>query len=971
MAKINGLCVIVAAIVFGIFFVHATPVAQQHQLGARQCTWGPSFWCGNLTNAKQCNAVRHCIQTVWEMRDVPVDNDSICKICKDMVTQARDQLRSNETMEELKEVFEGSCNLIPIKPVKKECCKLADDFVPELVEALSSQMNPDQVCSVAGLCNNAEIDQILQKYYSGALDGSLIEEEKESSSTELQSPHTKKRNLLTCGSCNSISTFIAAKFEATDRDDFLENTLHLCGTLSSFSDACASIVLTYFNDIYDHLKQNLNAAGMCHLSGVCAANYHRHPEDEQANKIENEAIDLTSLQGDDIPCELCEQLVNHLRDLLVANTTEAEFKQVLEGLCKQTKSNFRAECLSIVDQYYDVIYNTLVKNLDANGACFMIGVCPKSANSQLLGAEIRPLIPAVEPAELQVTIQKKLGANEPKFTQEELQSMTLPIDHLMGAANPELLVDNGELCTLCEYVLHFIQEALATPTTDDDIKHTVSAICDKLPKGVKGQCHNFIDMYGDAVIALLIQGLNPREVCPKLQMCPKNLNKRNDMEVIAVEPYNSDVSDKPTCPLCLFAVEQAQQQIKDNKSKQHIKNVLDHLCNHLPIKLKGECVDFIETYSSELIDKLISDFKPQEICVSLKLCDNSESYLDDMGISMEDFDSSEDKSGENEIDSNEMPVQIEFQNYSPPNCWLCEEVIKNVEKRVNKHTSKDDIKKALHRSCDKMKRAHLKDECNRYVDRYGDKIATLILKEMEPKMICRELGLCLWSELEDLDIDEALKYDVIAAAPKDDEQLALVPYNRLTGLDDIVVKEPPTCVLCEFVMTKLEADLKNKTTQDEIKKAIENVCHHMPKTVSQSCEKFVEQYASAIIAMIGSVPPKEICTRMQLCLASLDAVVTDEVIECGVCHGVSLALLPYFKKQKDHKNVLTTDLVAIACETLPAKYYTICSEMVAIYGQSILHLSEQPNMNEAMICAEVGKCFDNEKSGLAYVRITA
>jgi len=41
---------------------------------------------------------------------------------------------------------------------------------------------------------------------------------------------------------------------------------------------------------------------------------------------------------DDLPCKLCEQLVSHLKDLLVANTTETEFKQVLLGLCKQTKS---------------------------------------------------------------------------------------------------------------------------------------------------------------------------------------------------------------------------------------------------------------------------------------------------------------------------------------------------------------------------------------------------------------------------------------------------------------------------------------------------------------------------------------------------------------------------------------------------------------------------------------------------------
>lgn len=64
------------------------------------------------------------------------------------------------------------------------------------------------------------------------------------------------------------------------------------------------------------------------------------------------------------------------RDLLTANTTETEFKQVLEGLCKQTKS-FKQECLSLADQYYDLIYAKLTKDLDPEGACFMIGICPK------------------------------------------------------------------------------------------------------------------------------------------------------------------------------------------------------------------------------------------------------------------------------------------------------------------------------------------------------------------------------------------------------------------------------------------------------------------------------------------------------------------------------------------------------------------------------------------------------------------
>lgn len=77
---------------------------------------------------------------------MPEDNDSICQICLDMVKQARDQLESNETQDDLRAVFEGSCKLIPVKLVRKECIKLADDFIPELIEALASQMNPNVSC---------------------------------------------------------------------------------------------------------------------------------------------------------------------------------------------------------------------------------------------------------------------------------------------------------------------------------------------------------------------------------------------------------------------------------------------------------------------------------------------------------------------------------------------------------------------------------------------------------------------------------------------------------------------------------------------------------------------------------------------------------------------------------------------------------------------------------------------------------
>ncbi|EDW84504.1 uncharacterized protein Dwil_GK13103 [Drosophila willistoni] len=931
-----GLLAILALSVCGI--ISATP------LGSQKCTWGPSYWCDNLSNSKECRATRHCVQTVWVNREVPVDTGSICQICKDMVTQARDQLRSNETEEEIKEVFEGSCKLIPIKPVQKECIIVADNFIPELVEALSSEMNPDQVCSVAGLCNSAKIDELMKKSYQSVLDGTLTDDDDVEEVTSVQ----LKPNLLSCGNCNLLSSMIHHKFETTNRDDMVEQLLHVCGSLSSFSDACANIVLTYFNDIYDHVKEHLSNKAVCHLSGVCAAKYHQHEDDEP------EPEPLVALDaGDDIPCELCEQLVKHLRDVLVANTTETEFKQVLEGFCKQSRG-FKNECISIVDEYYHVIYSSLVNNLDANGACFLIGICPKNQKIFNDAAPIMPLLPVVEPAHVQVTI-KKLGANEPKFTQDQILNMQLPIDHLMGAANPSQLVEGGELCTICEYLLHFIQESLATPATDDQIKHTVENVCGKLPQGVAGQCRNFVEMYGDAVIALLIQGLNPRSVCPMMQMCPRNIEKAEDIEVFHPAPLPSDQQDQPTCPLCLFAVEQAQIKIRDNKSKENIKKVLDGLCSHLPTKLKSECVDFIDTYTNELIDMLITDFKPQEICVQLKLCPKSKNRLSDFGISLEEEDkSSSEEISFNEIgSSDEFPIEVSFKKdvSGAPNCLLCKELIKELEKKLGPKPNKADIEKELSQVCDKLKKA-ASHQCHKIVDKYGDKIADLLIAAEDPKYICLELGFCLLNDEEDLEVDEALKYDVIA-----------LPHETST------IKDTPSCVLCEFVMTKVESELKNKSDQEEIKSVLLQICDHLPNTVRKQCDSFVNGYAAAVIDLLSKVPPKEVCQKLMLCM---NQAVTDEVIECGVCHGASQALLSHIRSQKDKNVELTTlDMTEVACGDLPAKYYSICSEMISIYGISIKHLADKPYMDQSHVCSEIGKCFDNEKSSLAFARITA
>lgn len=70
-----------------------------------------------------------------------------------------------------------------------------------------------------------------------------------------------------------------------------------------------------------------------------------------------------------------------------------------------------------------------------------------------------------------------------------------------------------------------------------------------------------------------------------------------------------------------------------------------------------------------------------------------------------------------------------------------------------------------------------------------------------------------------------------------------------------------------MIMTRLEKELADKKTIEEIEESVLHICNKLPKTVNQQCTKFVKQYGDLIISLASKVPPKEICTEMQLCTA--------------------------------------------------------------------------------------------------------
>lgn len=139
-------------------------------------------------------------------------------------------------------------------------------------------------------------------------------------------------------------------------------------------------------------------------------------------------------------------------------------------------------------------------------------------------------------------------------------------------------------------------------------------------------------------------------------------------------------------------------------------------------------------------------------------------------------------------------------------------------------------------------------------------------KQLNPKQICQQLSLCAEKKAQDLEIDEAIIVNVVAI-PAFPQNFGRVPLKSSVPVEAAPLADDPQCVVCEFVMTKLENELKDKSTRDEIRAAVESICTKLPNSISKQCTKFVEQYADLIITLVDTVPPKEICSQMGLCPA--------------------------------------------------------------------------------------------------------
>lgn len=865
----------------------AASAASAGLLGSKKCTWGPTYWCQGFQTSRECSATQHCIQRVWSQRQLPEDNDEVCDICKNMVGQARDTLRSNETQEELKEVFEGSCSLIPLRVIADECKNLADQFIPELVDTLSSEMDPNLVCATAGLCNSARIDKMLAEANAPATD---------------------------CDMCKAETKRIGETVRNADKNLVVDKMLEVCGHFSSYSDACRFTVLDNFDLIYNMITQM--EEGVCLLSGMCSESFQNVPST------------FTSTSGEDIQCEFCEKVIQHWVDTWTANTTEEEFKTVLESLCKKLDKPSRIQhCLHIVDDWYLPWFNYLLHEVNPKELCGFVGLCHAQGLDSSAGVTL------LFPTETEMTRLRPangLVGNDELNYANTLEGSIAEGRLIGGYFAPKTVVATSKpSCTLCEYTLHELQNWLGDDKTEANVEAGLHKICSKLPHTVEGGCDHFVSTYGPALVQMIIHEIDPSEMCSRLQLCTGNI-LQEQLAVSDVPAIQMLRRETEQCTLCEYAMDTMFSVLNDTSDQEMVKNLLDTMCYKLmPASISNECEKLVSEYTNEIINLVIANFTPDQVCSGLQLC-------------------SPDKYFEIESEKEEEVIDDDFSlTVKDEKCILCEYAITTLDKYIGDKHNQAQIKAELENLCSHMPRS-IKDQCTTFVDTYSDMIIDMIAHDLTPDQICAQLHLC--------------KADV---APEPET-------------------ERPYCTLCEYAIGEVDQLITDKKNEEEIKNVLDTICYHLSQPVQKPCTAMVTKWADKIIELfVAEYTPAQVCQEIRLCKPTVsqhyqigNSIATNEIYttneippmeevakfqsqspKCVICEFVMSVI---------DKNLIlsnatlwkTRRMVQMVCDYLPVSTQTEekCEDFIAMYGDQIIKKIMEEQFEPKEICTELTMC---------------
>ncbi|XP_075791066.1 prosaposin [Pelodiscus sinensis] len=425
-------------------------------------------------------------------------------------------------------------------------------------------------------------------------------------------------------------------------------------------------------------------------------------------------------------------------------------------------------------------------------------------------------------------------------------------------------------CDLCKEVVTVAGNVLKDNSTEGEIRSYMEKVCEFLPdQGLVSECKDIVDAYLPVVMDLIKEELdNPEVVCSALSLCQslqKHLaamklqkqlqsNKIPELDFSEVaSPFMANVplllypQDKPkqesqgtgdVCKDCVQLITDVQEAVRTNSS--FVTSLIAHAkeeCERLGPGTAQLCKDYISQYS-DLAIQMMMHMLPKDICAMIGFCTSLKSVPMQTLVPAKVVPKVKMEPAEKNLVQSETSV-----------CDICEMVVKEVTSLLESNKTEEEIVYGIEKLCSVFPQS-IKDQCKDFVDTYGKAVIDMLLEATTPESVCILLKCC--------------------TSHKPSHEVKIAPEQLQAG---------DFCDVCKMVVAYIEKQLEKNATGAEIEAALEKVCHFLPKSVSDQCVQFVDQYEPMLLTILTEImDPDFVCRKLGVCVSSKQHLLGSE--EC-------------------------------------------------------------------------------------------